>query len=299
MTATKTYYQNLILSKILNSAKFPVMIGTIPSSKERFAVKIFPFQEGQINGNYVNEILFANLRHPNIASILHYEHVREATFQYYRDKISYIIMELAPYGDFCDLMISRKLKMDDKLARTYFRQLLEGVEYLHSVNVAHLDLKLENLLIGKNYNLKICDFDQAYLKGQPGIVSRGTLNFRAPELNRKQCQNPEAADVYSLGVILFALKCGGYMPYCENEKFNGVDFFDLLKKDPKLFWVEHCKVQGRKSLFFDDDFKTLFEGMVSDEPEKRPNIEQVKQSKWYNGCIHTQNDLEVLMKKTL
>lgn len=295
--ASPVNYQNITLTRVLNKAKFPVLLGALPSSDEHFAVKLFPYHEGKVNRCYTQETLFANLKHPNIASVLHCQHEREMLFDDCCEKVSYIIMEFAPYGDFCDLVISKKIQIDDKLARTYFHQVVEGVEYLHSAGVAHLDLKLENLLIGKNYNLKICDFDQAYLKGQEVIFSRGTENYRAPELYRKGCQDLQAADIYSLGIILFALKCEGILPYCENEKIQGFNMFDLLTQDIKVFWKEHCKIQNKKSSFFTKDFKMLFESMVAIDPAKRPTTEQIKRSRWYNGPIYSQEEVEIIMQK--
>ena len=75
-----------------------------------------------------------------------------------------------------------------KLARTYFRQLIDGLEYLHSQGVRHLDLKLENLLIGDDYQLKIIDFDLSYMSGDTQILTRGSKFYRAPELRASQCR---------------------------------------------------------------------------------------------------------------
>jgi len=72
------------------------------------------------------------------------------------------------------------------LARTYFKQLVESLEYLHSHGVSHLDLKPENILIGEKFKLKLCDFDQAYYKADRKVMSRGTIHYRAPELKAEE-----------------------------------------------------------------------------------------------------------------
>lgn len=74
-------------------------------------------------------------------------------------------MEYAPNKDFFDALMEIKVKFDDTLVRTYFHQLVSGVEYLHSHGIAHLDLKLENLMLGENFELKIIDFDLSYVRG--------------------------------------------------------------------------------------------------------------------------------------
>jgi len=71
-------------------------------------------------------------------------------------------MEYAPFSHFFDLIIERKVQLSEEVVRTYFIQLLDALEFLHKNNMAHLDLKLENLMIGKEYMLKLIDFDLSY-----------------------------------------------------------------------------------------------------------------------------------------
>mmetsp|Transcript_15068 Transcript_15068/g.12783 ORF Transcript_15068/g.12783 Transcript_15068/m.12783 type:complete len:89 (-) Transcript_15068:754-1020(-) len=73
---------------------------------------------------------------------------------------------------------------DETLVRTYFHQLVNAVEHIHSKGYAHLDIKTENLLLGKDYALKVSDFDLCREAEIPlGFRGYGTKNFRAPELN--------------------------------------------------------------------------------------------------------------------
>jgi serine/threonine protein kinase len=78
-------------------------------------------------------------------------------------------MEHCPYGDFFDLIKNHNLTFDDKMARTYFRQLISGIEYLHYYGIAHLDLKPENILLSEDFKLKIIDFDLSYKDGDKMI----------------------------------------------------------------------------------------------------------------------------------
>jgi len=289
-------YDDVALIRILNKAKFPVFLGFSASHNENLAVKVFPFCGNTMNPCFINEVEFANLKHKNVLSIVHYESDREAIFDDGAKKISYTVMELAPYGDFFDFVMSQRVLIDSKLARTYFRQLIEGLEYLHTVGVAHLDLKLDNLLLGNNYTLKIGDFDQAFKKGQKTILSKGTVCYRAPELVRRTCKSPEAADIYSAGIILFLLKSGGVLPHSEQQKYKCYDLFDLMVNNPSLFWEKHCEIQRKDPLFFDEDFKNLFNAMIQLKPENRPSITQIKASKYYNGPVYTQNEVKALMK---
>ncbi|RYX99953.1 hypothetical protein EON78_02240 [bacterium] len=121
-------------------------------------------------------------------------------------KISYTLMDYAPNGDLFEAVETKRIPFNERLVRSYFQQIVTGVEAIHSNGAAHLDLKLENILLDNEFNAKIADFDMCYFPEDRRIMSRGTQNYRAPEIIKGNCQNAQAADVYSLGVILFLLK---------------------------------------------------------------------------------------------
>jgi len=214
-------------------------------------------------------------------------------------------MEYAPHGDFFDFITKHNDQLDEKLARTFFRQLINGIEYLHQNGVAHLDLKPENLLLGADFNLKIADFDLSHIFGDDKILSRGTRFYRAPELfnsvssSALALKEPFAADIYSAGVVLFILKSGGMYPHAEDHVLDGVSFMDLMYKNNIKFWAKHCEIQGREASFYGRDFKELFNNMVKSNPQERLTIKQIKESKWYNGPIYTPLELADKMKTLL
>lgn len=101
------------------------------------------------------------------------------------------------------------------MPRTLFRQLIEGMDYLHSNGISHLDIKLDNLVLSDDGLLKIIDFDASHQKDSgKKIISRGTKVYRAPEIRSSECENGFAADIYSCGILLFCFVMGRY-PYLE------------------------------------------------------------------------------------
>lgn len=208
-------------------------------------------------------------------------------------------MEYAPYGDLFDFLKKVRYNFTEKLARTYFHQLIEGIEHLHQKNVYHLDLKLENLLIGEDYQLKIADFDLSYMEGDADILTKGTKYYRAPELKEGRDDIDESADIFAAGTILFVMKCGGALPHAENKLYNGIDLFDLMMNNHKEFFRVHCEIQGVDNSFFSESFRDFFRGMVKMEPEQRMSIADIKKSRWYNRSIYTPSELKKKMKKLL
>jgi len=92
------------------------------------------------------------------------------------------------------------------LCRRYFRDLISGVEYLHSMCVAHRDIKSQNLLIGRDGRLKIADFGLA-THFQPDKMVEGmcgTLQYMAPEVHTG-LYDPQPADIWSCGVVLLEM----------------------------------------------------------------------------------------------
>ncbi|GAA54702.1 maternal embryonic leucine zipper kinase [Clonorchis sinensis] len=121
----------------------------------------------------------------------------------------YLVVEYLPGGELFDYII-QKGHLSEVEARVIFRQIVSAIGYMHSKGFAHRDLKPENILLDNDQNIRIIDF---------GLCAKNTLNtmlntfcgsfaYAAPEVlaNRDYCGN--AADLWSLGVILYALLCG-------------------------------------------------------------------------------------------
>ena len=105
-------------------------------------------------------------------------------------------------------------------------KLMRGLQYLHGKGFAHRDIKLENILVDVNYNLKICDFGLACpIEGSTGdgFSNRavGTISYMAPELILGSKYQGIVADMFALGVVFF-------MMYAGQAPFQKADFDDPL-----------------------------------------------------------------------
>ena len=275
-------FKDLRPIKSISKSKFPVFLAYSESQKKFYAMKVFPYENYDISLYFENEVQFASFSHPNLLPILHVQPLKK-NFYAGRDlDVSFIVTELAPYGDFSKLLLSEQLPKDEKLVRTFFHHLIEALEYLHSNGCAHTDVKLENLLLAEDFTLKLADFDTAIslTEGTIPSVGTGTRNFRAPEVKARKCKSPKAADVFSAAIVLFTLLTG-YLPYNEDTTTQGYDLEKLLVTESPLFWEAHKEIHG-KQLGLSDDFKRIFTWMVRAE-QYRATIADVKKSNWYQG----------------
>ena len=121
----------------------------------------------------------------------------------------YMVMEFVPGGELFDFIVSNG-RLSEPRARVMFQQLVSGVEYCHQHMVVHRDLKPENLLLDADQQLRIADFGLSNVMkdGDFFKTSCGSPNYAAPEvISGKLYAGPEV-DVWSCGVILYALLCG-------------------------------------------------------------------------------------------
>ena len=290
-------FEDINVIKLISTAKFPVYLVSSLANNQNYALKVFNYENGQPHPYYKNEARFAVLDHPHVIKVVHTEKDTIMPNGAEDNHVSCIMMEYAPHGDFFDFVKNYQESLTEKLIRTYFRQLIEGLEYLHSQGVCHLDLKLENLLLGADYKLKIADFDLSYISGDSKVLTRGTRFYRSPELKDSRCRDGPAADVYAAGVILFVLKSGGIIPHAEGKLHEGVDLFQLLKNNTKDFFARHCSIQQRNESFFDGAFRELFVSMTNEDVSKRITIDGIKSSKWYRGAVYNPKDLKTCVQK--
>ena len=157
--------------------------------------------------------------------------------------VCYIALELAQGGELFDYIASSG-PLADPLIKYYFRQILQGVFYLHSQGFAHRDLKPENILLDANYNVKLADFGFATpLSGRKGLGRSnsliGTPGYIPPEAMENKSYQGQTSDVFALGVILFIMKAG-YQPFKAANKLDE-NYALLARNRADLFWAEHSK----------------------------------------------------------
>ena len=282
----------LNLTKKLGRGKLFVYEAYSPTRKANYALKIFPKTKFGVT-QYSKEKLMFPLKHQNIIERI------PITCE---DKTFYpLLTEYAPYGDFFEL-VTKGCLSGEVVVRTYFHQLIEGLEYIHSQGIAHLDLKLENIMLGADFKLKIIDFDQAQPLKDDLITSGGTVCYRAPEVINGTCMDLAAADVYGAGIILFAFMAKQF-PFNEKEDPTNTDVncYSTFVKNNKLFWLGKIRRKNKTGQrgSFTKDFIELLNGMWNADPAMRFTLEEIKASKWYQGPVIDNETLKTQMMLTI
>ncbi|CAI5726996.1 unnamed protein product [Peronospora destructor] len=193
-----------------------------------------------------------------------------------RTKI-FIVLELITGGELFDKIVSEG-RFSEETARFYFRQLVDGVQYCHENGVCHRDLKPENLLLDENGDLKISDFGLSALYeggGPDGPESSrasllhttcGTPNYVAPEVLADKGYDGRAADVWSMGVILYVL-LAGFLPFDEPTMSA------LFRKIQKA--------EFSYPSWFTPRVKALLNNILVPDPETRITIKDILQDEWF------------------
>lgn len=121
----------------------------------------------------------------------------------------YMLFEYVNGGQMLDYIISHG-RLKEKQARKFGRQIASALDYCHRNSIVHRDLKIENILISKEGNIKIIDFGLSNLFAPRSSLKTfcGSLYFAAPELLQAKAYLGPEVDVWSFGIVLYVLVCG-------------------------------------------------------------------------------------------
>ena len=196
-------------------------------------------------------------------------------------KNQYIVLDYISKGDLIDYIYYPKRCFSDLHNKYIFYKILKAVEACHKAGICHRDLKLENILIDKDFNPIICDFGFATENDHLLEEYCGTENYAAPEIFRKKPYDGFKSDIFSLGVILLALNTGKYM--FERASIRNDKYIYIIKSSANpnyinLFWNKIQEIFP--NIIISDDLKALYIQMISFRAIDRPSIQDIYNSEW-------------------
>ena len=203
--------------------------------------------------------LMRGLYHPSVTKILE-------TFE--TDKYMLIIMEYISGGNLQNFVKKRR-KLCEKTAKILYRQIIQGIKYIHSKGIVHRDIKLENILLDLNNIVKICDFGVGKLtqKGQKLMDQCGTPVYMAPEIIKGDGYEGFPVDVWSSGVALYIMLSG-------NIPFNRDKTHDLQSA---IMNLPYKKIDD-----ISDNANDLLQNILEKNPNKRLTPDEILEHPWMN-----------------
>ncbi|XP_054589207.2 serine/threonine-protein kinase BRSK2 isoform X4 [Nothobranchius furzeri] len=240
-----------------------VKLGVHCVTCQKVAVKI-------VNREKLSEsVLMKVEREIAILKLIEHPHVLKLHDVYENKKYLYLVLEHVSGGELFDYLV-KKGRLTPKEARKFFRQIMSALDFCHSHSICHRDLKPENLLLDEKNNIRIADFGMASLQVGDSLLetSCGSPHYACPEVIRGEKYDGRKADVWSCGVILFALLVGA-LPFDDDNLRN------LLEKVKLgVFHMPH---------FIPPDCQNLLRGMIEVDASKRLTLEVIQKHTWYIG----------------
>ena len=245
---------------------------THENSQKVYCIKILSkrdiFEQKLINQINKEISIMYNVNHPySVKLVNHFED---------NDKL-YLIMELASNGNLYNLIQNtKKDKVKNlELIKKLIIQTIEIIKYLHSLNIIYRDIKPENLLLDKDYNIKLCDYGWAtYITpGKYLTVYCGTPEYVSPEMLKKYPYN-EKVDIWALGVLIFELVFG-YAPFASNfneDRYNNI-------KAGKINWPNDLNNNEY------NDIKDLIEKILKINPKERISLDEIENHSWLKSTF--------------
>ncbi|XP_071692526.1 SNF1-related protein kinase catalytic subunit alpha KIN10-like isoform X2 [Rutidosis leptorrhynchoides] len=183
----------------------------------------------------------------------------------------YVVMEYVKSGELFDYIVE-KGRLHENEARKIFQQIISGVEFCHRNMVVHRDLKPENILLDSRGNVKVVDFGLSNIMRDGHFLktSCGSPNYAAPEVVAGKLYAGPEVDVWSCGVILYALLCG-------TLPFDDENIPNLFKKIKSGIYTlpSHLSPGARD----------LIPRLLVVDPMKRITITDLRQHYWFKSQL--------------
>jgi serine/threonine protein kinase len=230
-------------------------------TQEQFAIKIFRKEnladEGD-QGRFQREIdTMAYLRHDNLIAL----------YDFFWDETNfYLVIDLCPGGELFDYIVDHE-RLDEPTAALVFQQIVGAIAYCHSFGVAHRDLKPENVLIADFPFVKVADFGLCGFISDQQLMRTfcGSPCYCAPECLCRIQYDGRKSDIWSLGVILFAMVVG-------EHPWNVANTSIMLRQILKAAYTVPN--------FVSPECKALIQGMMKVNPADRITIEGIIEHPW-------------------
>jgi MAP/microtubule affinity-regulating kinase len=276
----KSSLDEYIIGKQIGQGAYAIVrVGLHKPSNKKVAMKIYKkykLEEPNRRKSVKREIkLMEKMKHKHIIQL--YEIIDT-------HKYVILIMEYVGGGSLHEYIKSKpNRRLEENDAKRIFKQIIEGLRYCHSRCITHRDIKLENLLLDDEKNMKIIDygFSTCIPNDKKIKIFCGTPSYMAPEivLKTEYCGPP--ADIWAMGVLLFTILSGQF-PY------RGATDEELYNKICKADY--HLPKEVEESLSF--EAKDLLAKLFSINADVRPSAKEVLAHPWLENIPEPELELQ-------
>ncbi|KAF2222168.1 hypothetical protein BDZ85DRAFT_265012 [Elsinoe ampelina] len=221
---------------------------------------------------------------PNLAREIHHHrqfvhpHIARLYEVIVTENLVWLVLEWCPGDELYNHLLNFG-RMKESQVQKIFTQLVGAVSYVHMKGCVHRDLKLENILLDKHGSVKLVDF--GFTREYAGTTSYlqtwcGTIAYSAPEMIKGEKYAGEKVDVWSLGIILYALLVGE-LPFDDDD--DSITKTRILKEEPK--YPDH----------FPEGAKDLTSKLLSKRPLLRPSLPDILRHPWLGDHAPQQQEI--------
>merc|ERR1719166_808584 len=238
--------------------------------------------------------VFQKVRHENVVSLHGYD--PEVEYEHEsgeKTKCFCMALECCEGGELFDIVYYTG-KLEEKVARTLFTQIVAGLSAMHKVGLCHRDIKPQNILLTADFQVKIADFGSSKLFDRQQLMKTfrvGTKGYQAPEVLLRRGYTLKC-DIFCLGVLLFVIltKHPPFRQAVSEDQW----FRQIAKKQFASFWSKHSKDKLSKQC------KDLICKMLCYQPLDRLTIQMVAAHPWTKSEVYSQSQMSKIMnaKKT-
>ena len=267
----KSSIDDYIISSDLGIGSYAeVKLGIHKKTKKKYAIKIYDknlIDDEEKKNTIKNEIfILRQLNNENENIMKLYDVINT-------NKYLYLILEYINGISLLEfLQKRRKRRIEENLCKNIFHQIVKAILYCQNKHICHRDIKLENILIIKDNIIKLIDFGFAVKcsKNEYQEFYCGTLYYMPPEIVNKQKYIPFYSDIWSLGVLLYAMLFGRF-PFKSNKEEK---LFELINEG-KLIFPNNIEVS--------DEAKILLNKIIVLKPSKRLSLEEILNDPWFRN----------------
>jgi serine/threonine protein kinase len=278
---------NYVFQALIGKGSFAeVYKGHNQTTKQEVAIKMIPRSRlPKEDGSMIEKevTILYKLSHPNIVQLMDFQ----KTLNNY-----YLIFEFCKYGDLEKFIHDNYGgRVPEFQAQKIIQQIIEGIKFMKERNIVHRDLKLANLLVAKDFVVKIADFGFARFVDESENLFKsyvGTPLTMAPEILERHSYT-ENCDMWSLGIIFYQIIVGR-LPFDPGRGANTHDLIQLIKRKPVEFPID---------LPVSQSVKDLIKQMLILDERKRMTFEDLFKNEWVTGAYEVPDPSKTVLPQDL